>query len=408
MTVRPLILASLALVALGPAARPASAQEMSLTDEIITHFLAGTAAEKPELAKVETGLKEIEDKLASFRKCLKDLQEVTRAAGKDLGGLAGRAAIRVKCGASNEDGFIKDRSKLLDLPEKVGAAAAAMKVKDYATVKEEAQLYLYGGRSFSDGTLKALNARASDLSTALGIARVQVANGGGGGGGGAAGAALGALGMGRMFTPDMTWAYVGYLWGIMYMSGATMFEQPYQSGQWTNWEITDASQPDQKLTLERALLSRSADKSEWWRIKTITTTPQSADTITLESQFKPMDETGMLMQVVRMRGKLPGDTEGKELIVPQQFSMLGASALFPFKPTPESVAGATVGTETVAGFSSKHVKFGAGTGTMEWWLADKAPGGVVKVQFSGQGADQKWTMNMTGSGAGAKSELGVN
>jgi hypothetical protein len=93
-------------------------------------------------------------------------------------------------------------------------------------------------------------------------------------------------------------------------------------------------------------------------------------------------------------------------MLPQQLSMLSAAA-FPMRPTAESVAGATVGTESVAGFSSKHVKFGAGGGTMEWWLADGAPGGVVQVQFSGPGSDQKWTMKMSGSGDGAKSELGL-
>lgn len=164
----------------------------------------------------------------------------------------------------------------------------------------------------------------------------------------------------------------------------------------------NAGQPDETLLLERALISRDADKSEWWRIKTISVSGQEADTITLESQFKPLDEQGIAMQVVRMRGKMPGDTEGKELIVPQQLAMLGAAA-FPFKPTSESIASATVGTESIGGFSARHVKFGAGGGSMEWWLADNAPGGVVKVQFSGQDADEKWNMNMTGSGSGAKS-----
>ena len=116
------------------------------------------------------------------------------------------------------------------------------------------------------------------------------------------------------------------------------------------------------------------------------------------------------MQVVRMRGKLPGDTEGKELMVPQHLTMLSMGA-FPMKPTKESVAGATVGTENVSvggkAYSAKHVKFGAGTGNMEWWLADSAPGTVVKVQFSGQDKDEKWIMQMVGNGSGAKSELGV-
>jgi hypothetical protein len=251
---------------------------------------------------------------------------------------------------------------------------------------------------------------ANDLAAALTLQLADRSGRGSGGGGGSRGGGLGGMlgaSMGRMFTADMTWAYVGYLWGLMYMSGATMFEKPYTPGQWTRWEIADAGQPDQKLTLERAMIRRDPDKSEWWRIKTVQTNGQQADTITLESQFKPMDENGTMMQVVRMRGRMPGDTEGKELIVPQQLSMLGAGGLFPFKPTAESIAGATVGTESVGGFSAKHVKFGAGGGNMEWWLADNAPGGVVKVQFTGQGSDEKWTQNMVGSGEGAKSELGL-
>ena len=43
------------------------------------------------------------------------------------------------------------------------------------------------------------------------------------------------------------------------------------------------------MVLERALLSREADKSEWWRIKTINTSAEATDTIILESQFKPLD-----------------------------------------------------------------------------------------------------------------------
>ena len=75
------------------------------------------------------------------------------------------------------------------------------------------------------------------------------------------------------------------------------------------------------------------------------------------------------------------------------------------------IAGATVGTDNVkvgsASYAARHVKFGAGNGNMEWWLADSAPGTVVKVQFSGQDKDEKWIMQMVGNGSGAKSELGV-
>ena len=406
---RQLLIAPLLSLAM---AASASAQNTTITDDIINLFLKGRAAEKPELEKVATQIDELDEKLSKFRECYKLVAGADEATGKKLGGLAGKAMLKAKCGATGEDGFLKDKAKLLEKPEQVAAAAAGLKQKDYSKLKELFTLYLGGSRNFAEGELKVLAARGADLSNGLGLALLKASDTGSSSGRGSSvgGRVANAMGLNmRAFTPDMTWAYVGYLWGLMYMSGATMFEQPYKPGQWTTWEITDTEQPDTKLVLERALISREADKSEWWRIKTISVTRESADTIILESQFKPLDEQGLTSQVVRMRGKLPGDTEGKELMVPQHLSMLSMSA-FPMKPTAESVAGATVGTESIkagsTSYSAKHVKFGSAGGSMNWWLADNAPGGVVKVEFAGQD-NQKWVMQMTGSGTGAKSVLGV-
>jgi hypothetical protein len=387
----------------------AHAQDMALTAPVLDQFLTGLNAERAELDKVADKIAELDDKIAKFRECSSLLNDAGGLGGKS--GLAAKVAMKAKCGATSEDGYRKDRAKLLDQPEKTGAAAAGMQRGAYAHMKERVTGYLNGARNYSSAELSALASHADALSKAMQIPLSQASASNEDRGTGVSGRIGNAIaGQVRMFTPDMTWAYVSYLWGLMYMSGATMFEQPYQPGQWTQWEIKDGSQPDTRLVLERALLSREADGSEWWRIKSINATPQSSDTITLESQFKKMDDSGIAMQVVRMRGKLPGDTEGKELMVPQHLSMLAMTA-FPFKPTPESINGATVGTESIrvgsTSYSSKHVKFGAGAGNMEWWLADKAPGGVVRVQFSGEEADQKWTMEMTGAGSGAKSELGV-
>jgi hypothetical protein len=402
MRFRSMTLALLAILFVGT-----SASAQTITDDVLTAFIKGRQAEGPELDKVGTQLDDIDEKIKNFRSCAEIINET-------MSGLKAKVALKAKCGATGVDGFMKDKAKLLQAPEKAGAAAAGMDLRNYVKVKEVVTMYLSGSRNFAEAELAALNKHATALSNAMGMALAKASDTSGGGrrGGGGVGDRVGnaIAGKMRMFTPDMTWAYVSYLWGLMYMSGATMFETAYQPGQWTRWEITDASQPDQKMVLERALISREADKSEWWRIKTITISAESTDTITLESQFKPLDAEGLTSQVVRMRGKLPGDTEGKELMVPQHLTMLSMSA-FPMKPTKESVAGATVGTESVkvgsSSYSAKHVKFGAGQGNMEWWLADNAPGTVVKVQRTGQDADDKWVMLMVGSGTGAKSELGV-
>ena len=398
MRFRSIVLAAMAIVFAG-----STASAQTITDDVLAAFIKGRQAEQPELDKVGAQLDEVDEKIKNFRSCAEIINET-------MSGLKAKVSLKAKCGATSVDGFMKDKEKLLAAPEKAGAAAAGMDFRTYVKVKEAVTLYLSGSRNFAQGELAAFGKHATALSNAMGMALAK-ADGSGNAGGGVSGRIGNAIaGKMRMFTPDMTWAYVGYLWGLMYMSGATMFETAYQPGQWTRWEIVDASQADQKLVLERALLSREADKSEWWRIRTINTSPESTDTITLESQFKALDAEGMTMQVVRMRGTLPGDTDVKELMVTQHLAMLSMGA-FPIKPTKESVAGATVGTDNVSvggkSYSAKHVKFGAGTGNMEWWLADSAPGTVVKVQFSGKEADEKWTMQMVGSGTGAKSELGV-
>lgn len=400
-------LGALALIAM-----PLQAQ--TITNETIDKFIAGRSAEGPELAKVSSQTKELDKKIKDWRECYGQLREIGQVTGTSPSGFKMKAITRAKCGATDEGGFIEERQKLLDSPESVGARAAGMSQEEYAHRKEQFTAFLGGDRNFPDGEIKVMTARASDLSNALGIAYARAGGGGrsGGGVGGMIGNAIGSAvaSQMRMFTPDMTWAYVTYLNGILYMSGATMFETDYKAGEWTTWDIKDASQPDQKMTLERAMIRRDPDKSEWWRTKTISVTPEQADTIILETQMKPVDRDGLTMQVVRMRGKFPGDSAGKELMVPENMHTVSPQA-FGRKPTPESIAGATIGTESIkagnATYSAKHVQFGSGGGNMDWWIADRVPGGLVRVTSTANGKDAMWTMELTGTGKGAKSELGM-
>src|SRR5687768_6538463 len=108
MRFRPLALAIL-LTAL---ASPASAQDM--TEEVVGKLLVGLAAEKPELDKVAGEIAELDQRIDEFRVCLREMQDVAAAAGRDLGGISGRVAIRAKCGASNDEGMIEDRQELLE------------------------------------------------------------------------------------------------------------------------------------------------------------------------------------------------------------------------------------------------------------------------------------------------------
>jgi hypothetical protein len=88
--------------------------------------------------------------------------------------------------------------------------------------------------------------------------------------------------------------------------------------------------------------------------------------------------------------------------------MMGA---FPYKPTKESIDGATVGIEDVktpaGSFKAKHVRFGQGGGTLDWWLDETSVGGWVKFSALDNEKKPMYTMELVGKGLGAKSELGV-
>ena len=157
-----------ALSALVVIALPLQAQ--TITNESIDRFIAGRNAEGPELAKVAEQTKELDKKIKDFRDCFNGLRELGQVTGTSASGFKAKAITRAKCGATSDDGFIEDRQKLLDNPEAVGASAAGMSKEDYAHFKERATGFLGGDRNFPEGELKALTARAADLSNALGVA----------------------------------------------------------------------------------------------------------------------------------------------------------------------------------------------------------------------------------------------
>jgi hypothetical protein len=394
---------------------PARAQNREITEDYLELIISAFSAERAELEKVAPQLREIDDRIRQFQECKELYEAAGDAAGRRLGGLAARAAIRARCGASDTDGFMKDRQKVMEGPERVALGMLGMRSADYGKLKERMQDYLHSGSGFNANEVAILRSRRGDLAGAMGINLSLLAAGGTGGQGGGNVRGVRNTGM-RSWTSDYAWEYIGDIFAIMYLSGATVFEKPYQPGQWTRWEIVerdaryaDDNRPDSELesrrSIERAFIGLADDGGEWWR----TTTIQEGDTVILESLFKPMNE--YMKQLVRVRAKLPGQ-DANELLVPQHMAMLSLLSVFPMKPTEESVRGATVGSERIANFDARHVRFAAGGGAIEWWIADNAPGGWVQFRHSDPRDDAvkspgTYTMRMTGSGTGAKSLLGV-
>lgn len=425
MIVRAMRACALAAVLLvGAAAAPAAAQDKEITDEFIDLMIRAFGAEQAEMKKVETQLAEVDDRIKKFLECKELFDAAADASGSRLGGIAARAAIRAKCGASDVDGFMKDRQKILEGPEKAALALLKLKSADYGKLKERVQGYFASGSGFSAAEAALLAKRKNDIAGAMGVDLATYASTGSGEDRGARSTRTGGRGMRHVgWTSDYAWQYIGELFQVMYLSGAMVFEKPYETGQWTKWEIVqrdaeyegdDPKQLETKREMERALIGKTTDGGEWWRTTIIDFYDEGdgkvvADTVIMESLFRGENE--YVKQLVRVRAKLPGQ-EPNELMVPQHMAMLSFLSVFPMKPTAESVQGATVGNERIGQFDARQVRFGAGGGTIEWWLADNAPGGWVQFRASEQKEpDAKaagyYVLRMTGSGTGARSALGV-
>ena len=379
---------------------PLRAQKaVEITVDILDRLLRGYKVEQTETASVDPQTKDIDARLKKYLECKRDF-EAAGSAGGSIGGLAARMALRAKCGGTNEEGFAKEREKAMEGPDNAGAKAGNFKLPDYRLSRDRVKDYLRGDRAgFSKTSLDVLAGRAGELSSLFGISATVASSGGG---------STRATAGPRLWTTDFAWQYIGQLFAVQYLSGATMFETPYQPGQWTKWQITQADVADEQQVFERAFLFVTPEGGQWWRLKTTTMKRDGKDeteVVTLEALFKPMGD--QVQQLVRMRGKLPGNDEPQELIVPQAMTMLNMSGAFPFKPTPESVAGATIGTETVGSVSARHVRYGAGGGTLDWWLSDTTPGGWLRFSVTDDQKKQAYKMEMIGQGTGAQRETGI-
>ena len=397
------------VVALMAVPSPAHGQRViDLTADMLERWMNAKDKENQETKGVQSQLAESEAKIAKFEQCKRDWETAGAASGSRMGGLAARLAIKAKCGSSDSDGMRKDRQKILDGPENAAAQAGNFKVADYRNLKEKMQNWLGGDESgFTKPGLDLLKPKRTAIASLFGVSADVAQASSGSGGRGMRGP--------NMYAGDNAWIWISQLFTIQYLSGAAMFETNYKPGEWTKWSITTADADDDQQETEKAFLGKTAEGAEWWRFKTITTFKDGdktmADTIVLESLFKPEPGNEQMQQLVRMRGKFPGQTEAQEMMVPQQWGMWNMNGAFQMKPTKESVDGATVGTESVttpAGtFRAKHVRFGQGGGTIDWWLDETAIGGWVKFTATDNEKNPQYTMQMIAKGTGAKSELGV-
>ena len=204
---------------------------------------------------------------------------------------------------------------------------------------------------------------------------------------------------GGAMPPQMATMYTQMMFQYAFgMGGFYVEDAPFAPGDWVRWSLPKAEAGETAGNFERARLTDDADGNQWWRVKWTTTDSQ---VMTSEALLKKD-----LTQILRMRSKMPGDTDAKEQLVSEQTWFVP-----PQRPTPQSLHGATVGTGPVtvpAGtFTARHIVFaGGGGGSADWWLASGVPGGVVKQAFVSQRDNKQAAMELVAYGKGAVSELG--
>lgn len=395
------------------------AAQDAITTDLLDKFVTSYDRERELLVAAEPRIAEIEERVRKFRECKTAFEAAGSMSGSRLGGLAARAGIRARCGANSEADIEKEKKAVTDRATADAATASGFTVPQFSRLKVRLErIYANGDRAgLSAPELEAVDSRRARFSSIYGGSSVSsedmqaVANAIS-----SLGGAVGAAGGGRVargqWTTDVSWMYVNQLFGMMYSTGANVFDGAYQPGQWTRWEMKGDGD-DEKQIVERAFIATTADGGEWWRFKTINTyrdgNRTTADTVTLEALFK--DASDGVQTVVRMRGKMPGDREPNEMMVPENMSTIRTLGMFGTRPTKESVEGATVGTETVrtpaGSFTAKLVRFGGPGGKQEWWLTEQVPGGWVRYKVSETDGDASFVMELIAHGTGAKSELGV-
>lgn len=417
-----LALALVGALAAAPIAAPIGAQDLEITTDLLDRFVTAHDKEKADLAALDPQLAEIDEKVRKFRECKLAFDAAGSMTRSPLGGLAARAGIRARCGANSEAEIRRQKTTLTTRTTAAAAQAGNLTVPQFTRLNTRLErVYLYGDRAgLKEPEIVAVDARRERFASIFGASGTSgdmravadaIASLGGVAGAGA-GAGAGRT-MPGQWTSDISWMFVSQMFGMMYATGASVFEGAYEPGQWTRWSMKNADEDDDNYTVERAFLARTADGGEWWRFKSVSVSGSgrnaTADTVVLEGLFKPQGEG--VQQLVRMRGKMPGEREANEMIVPQNMSTVSSLGGFGMRPTPESVAGATVGTERVAtpagSFSAKLVRFGGPGGKQEWWLTETVPGGWVRYRASRAEGENAFTMELVAHGTGARSELGV-
>ncbi|HEY9721183.1 MAG TPA: hypothetical protein V6D47_04170 [Oscillatoriaceae cyanobacterium] len=206
-------------------------------------------------------------------------------------------------------------------------------------------------------------------------------------------------------SPQMTQAYALGLFSVLFYNGGYAWDtNAYKVGDYTQWTGTDMGQGD---FFEKALLSRDAQGREWWRVRAQQHEDGKVKEAAFEAFFSAPDANGG-RKILRMRAKLPNQTRANEVPITEE-NQAGWVLRPRAKLTAESLQGATVGVEGIsvaAGtYQARHVRYAYGAGSIDWWLSNQVPGGLVKYTVTGGDGKKAGSLQLYKVGTGAKPML---
>ena len=185
------------------------------------------------------------------------------------------------------------------------------------------------------------------------------------------------------------------VFAIAFTGGGFSIEvNDYEEGEYTVFEWKNDG--EESIFLEKAYLKKLDDGKQWWRIKWY----DEEISFLYEALLDPVNQ-----QLLRLRAK---DADGRTGEIP-----VSGQALYipPARVTRESLEGASAGSESLtvsAGtFQCEHIIYSepSGAGSLEWWITEKVPGGIVKQLWKEREKELVWSISLQEYGTGSNTVL---
>lgn len=227
-----------------------------------------------------------------------------------------------------------------------------------------------------------------------------------------AGAILSRLNPAMMNVYTSSLLRVLFYQGGYYAEGAT----PYEPGQFTRWKASNLPQGD---WFERTLLARHEDNTEWWRIESRDTTDGGKEMVLIMEALMSQPDAEGNRQVRRMRAKMPGESEPREIPVTEEdakkWAITNNKVLTEESAQEMTVADPVLVSVPAGKYQARHIQMKGyeAQNRLDWFLSEEVPGSLIKYTSTVKDENGKsqviWNMELLATGQrDPASKLGVD